>query len=122
MFSDVPGAKGKGLRYPRSRMHICGGLRSRSQCHVRFAAAHAVKGHREGRRGSDDVLLDVDKGRSPDAQELAQQIQTAIETSQGIECTSSTAEVKSGKIVFSTSWEVNSCGVMPTNCLVNAVS
>lgn len=73
-----------------------------------FATALAVKTNsKKGEsEASEELLYDIDKGWAPDANELAQQIQTAITESQGESYTeSSQADIK-GDIVFSTSWEV----------------
>eukprot|EP00892_Ulva_mutabilis_P003805 jgi/Ulvmu1/1797/UM119_0015.1 len=91
--------------HSRSRMPVCSGLYYHNGRDLRINKAHAVNGNRKGKADSDEVLFDVDKGWSPNADELAQQIQTAIEDSQEEEYSSSVGGEGADQILFSTAWE-----------------
>lgn len=99
---------GEGAGHSRSRTPVSGALLLQRQRDFRFVTAFAVKGDCKGKDDSDEVLFDVDKDWSPNAQELAQQIQAAIEDSQVADEISATEGDTGNEMVFSTSWEVSS--------------
>jgi len=97
------------MRHVRGRTRVCGGRLFRPKRYDRgLVKAPTVKSGYKGEDPSDKVLFDVDKGWAPNAQELAEQIQSAIEETQGSDHSPPAELQTSGGIVYSSSWEVSS--------------
>lgn len=99
------------MRHMRGRTRFCGGRRLQPQCGRCLIQARGVKGGYKGEDASEQIMFDIDKGWAPNAKELAEQIQSAIEETQGLDDSAPGEVENSGEIVFSTSWEV-SCAVV----------
>lgn len=98
------------MRHIRGHKCLCGGTPALRPQRDRISAkALTSKDSRQGKGVSEETLFDIDKGWAPNAQELAGQIQSAIEESQESEYSSTSETDSKGEMVFSTSWEVSQC-------------